>query len=82
MAIDRAKLAGDYSLVITSLNRLKGPWCWEIRRKSKPLGIKNYDNSLKTESAARIAGERALVPIPMRSTSPWATSTLQWWWIV
>jgi len=25
---------------------------------------------------------RALVPIPKRSTSPWATSTLQWWWIV
>jgi hypothetical protein len=40
MAIDRAKLAGDYSLVITSLDRLKGPWGWEIRRKSKPLGIK------------------------------------------
>jgi len=22
---------------------------------------------------------RALVPIPKRSASPWATSTLQWW---
>jgi hypothetical protein len=59
MAIDRAKLAGDYSLVITSLDRLKGPWGWEIRRKSKPLGIKNYDNNLKTVSAARIAGKRS-----------------------
>jgi hypothetical protein len=60
MAIDRAKLAGDYSLVFTSLDRLKGPWGWEIRRKSNPLGIKNYDNNFKTESAARIAGEKAL----------------------
>jgi hypothetical protein len=60
MAIDRAKLARDYSLVITSLDRLKGPWAWEIRRKSKPLGIRNYDSDFKTEAAARIAGEKAL----------------------
>jgi len=45
MAIDRAKLTGDYSLVITRLDRLKGPWGWEIRRKSNPLGIKNYASS-------------------------------------
>jgi hypothetical protein len=60
MAIDRAKLASDYSLVITSSNRLKGPWSWEIRRQSTPLGIKNYDTDFITESAARIAGESAL----------------------
>src|ERR1019366_7477829 len=60
MAIDRAELAGDYSLVITKLDRLKGPWGWEIRRKSNQLGIKNYDNNFKTESAARVAGEKAL----------------------
>ena len=60
MAIDRAKLAGDYSLVITSLDRQKGPWGWEIRRKSKPLGIKNYESDFKTEAAAKIAGEKAL----------------------
>ena len=60
MAIDRAKLAGDYLLVITSRDRLKGPWGWKIQRKSKPLGIKYYNNDFKTESAARIAGEKAL----------------------
>lgn len=60
MAIDRAKLAGDYLLVITSRGRLKGPWGWQIQRKSKPLGIKNYDNDFNTEAAARIAGEKAL----------------------
>ncbi len=56
MAIDRAKLADDYSLVITCRDRMKGPWSWEIRRKSKPLGIRNYDSDFKTETAARIAG--------------------------
>jgi hypothetical protein len=60
MAIDRAKLASDYSLVITSLDRLKGPWGWEIQRKSTPLGIRNYDSDFKTKAAARIAGEKAI----------------------
>jgi hypothetical protein len=60
MVIDRPKLASDYSLVITSLDRLKGPWGWQIQRKSKPLGIKNYGNDFKTATAARIAGEKAL----------------------
>jgi hypothetical protein len=60
MAIDRAKLAGDYLLVITSRDRLKGPWGWQIQRKSKPLGIKIYDNDFKSEAAARVAGEKAL----------------------
>jgi hypothetical protein len=61
MAIDRTELASDYSLVITSHDRLKGPWSWEIRRKSTPLGIRNYDNDFKTEAAARIAGEKAII---------------------
>jgi len=60
MANDRSKLASDYSLVITSRERLKGSWSWEIRRKSKPLGIKNYGNDFKTEAAARIAAEKVL----------------------
>jgi hypothetical protein len=60
MAIDRNKLAGDYSLIITSLDRQKGPWGWEIQRKSTPLGIRNYDSDFKTEAAARIAGEKAI----------------------
>jgi len=60
MAIDRSKLANDYSLVITRPDRLNGAWGWEIRRKSKTLGIKHYDNDFKTEAAARIAGENAL----------------------
>jgi hypothetical protein len=44
----------------TSLDRLKGPWGWEIQRKSTPLGIRNYDSDFKTEAAARIAGEKAI----------------------
>jgi hypothetical protein len=47
-------------LVITSLDRLKGLWGWEIQRKSTPLGIRNYNSDFKTEAAARIAGEKAI----------------------
>jgi len=60
MTIDRAELAGDYWLVIKSPDWQKGRWGWEIRRKSKPLGIKIYESDFKTEVAARIAGEKAL----------------------
>jgi hypothetical protein len=60
MPIDRSKLASDYSLVITSRDRLKGPWGWKIQRKSKPLGIKTYSADFNSENAARIVGEKAL----------------------
>ena len=60
MAIDRFKLARDYSLVITSHDRLRGPWMWEMHRKSEPLGIKNYQSGFKSENAAWVAGQAAL----------------------
>ncbi len=60
MANDRAKLASDYSLVITSIDPLKGPWSWQIERKSRPLGVKFYRNDFKSQSVAKIDGEKAL----------------------
>jgi hypothetical protein len=35
-------------------------WAWEIRRKSKPLGVKMTADGLQSESAALFAGKRAL----------------------
>ncbi len=50
----------DY-YVITSL-RVGHPdrWSWEIRRKSKPLGIKMIEDGYQSETAAQFAGKRAL----------------------
>ncbi|MHB8270231.1 hypothetical protein [Bradyrhizobium sp.] len=35
-------------------------WSWEIRRKSKPLGIKMIGDGFQSEMAALFAGQRAL----------------------
>ena len=38
-------------------------WRWEFQRRPKELGIKVYGTNFKTESAAKLAGERALVAL-------------------
>jgi len=50
----------DYC-VITSL-RIGHPdrWGWEIRRRSKPLGVKVTGNGYQSDTAAQFAGKQAL----------------------
>ena len=50
----------DY-YVITSL-RVGQPdrWSWEIRRKSKPLGVKMTGDGYQSDTAAQFAGKQAL----------------------
>jgi len=38
-------------------------WRWEFQRRPKELGTKVYGTNFKTESAAKLAGERALVAL-------------------
>jgi len=49
----------DY-YVITRRGAHPARWSWEIRRKSKPLGIKITEDGFQSEMAARFAGKRAL----------------------
>jgi hypothetical protein len=35
-------------------------WSWEMRRKSKPLGIKMTGDGYQSDTAAKFAGKRAL----------------------
>jgi uncharacterized protein DUF3622 len=35
-------------------------WSWEIRRKSKPLGIKMTGDGFQSDQAAQFAGKQAL----------------------
>jgi hypothetical protein len=55
----RSDLADDY-LVVTRQDRAGGAWAWEIERRSKPLGIRLLHNGFASESAAKLAGEKAL----------------------
>jgi hypothetical protein len=51
----------DQYLVVTSFHRRSPVWTWEIQRRPKGLGIKVFGTDFKTESAAKLAGEKALV---------------------
>ncbi|MHB8270220.1 hypothetical protein [Bradyrhizobium sp.] len=51
----------DYYVVTSRRGDYPERWSWEIRRKSKPLGIKMTGDGFQSEMAAQIAGKRALV---------------------
>ena len=50
----------DYYVVTSRRGQNPDRWSWEIRRKSKPLGIKMTGDGLQSEMAAQFAGKQAL----------------------
>jgi hypothetical protein len=56
MAINR----DDYYVITFRPGQYPDRWSWEIRRKSKPLGIKMIADGFQSEMAAEFAGKRAL----------------------
>jgi hypothetical protein len=50
----------DYYLFTSRRGEHPERWSWEMRRKSKPLGIKMSGEGFQSESAAKFAGQRAL----------------------
>jgi hypothetical protein len=37
-----------------------GAWCWEIRRKRTPMGVKLREDGFRSHHAAELAGKQAL----------------------
>ena len=50
----------DYDVITFRRGEYPDRWSWEIRRKSKPLGIKITEDGFQSEMATRFAGKRAL----------------------
>jgi hypothetical protein len=50
----------DYHIVTSRTAERPERWSWEIRRKSKPLGIKMTGDGCQSETAAQFAGKRVL----------------------
>jgi hypothetical protein len=50
----------DYYVVTSRRGDYPERWSWEIRRKSKPLGVKMTGDGFQSEMAAQFAGKRAL----------------------
>jgi len=48
--------ATDYYVFTARRGNHCGRWSWEIRRKSKPLGVKLAANGFQSEAAALFAG--------------------------
>jgi hypothetical protein len=57
--LDRPR--ADQYVVVTGFHGRPPSWTWEIQRRPEALGIKVYGTDFKTESAAKLAGEKALV---------------------
>ena len=52
--------AADYYIFTSRRGEHPDRWSWEIRRKSKPLGVKLTESGFQSEAAAQFAGKRAL----------------------
>ena len=50
----------DYFLFIAVDASKPNRWSWEIRRKSKPMGVKFSEAGFQSRQAAEFAGGRAL----------------------
>jgi hypothetical protein len=50
----------DYYITTSRAGEQPERWSWEIRRKSKPLGIKMAVHGFQSDSAAQFAGKKAL----------------------
>jgi hypothetical protein len=52
--------ASDYYVFTSRRGDHLERWSWEIRRKSKPLGVKLTEDGFQSDAAAQVAGKRAL----------------------
>jgi hypothetical protein len=50
----------DYYVITSRRGEHPDRWSWEIRRKSKPLGIKMTGDGYQSDAAAQFAEKRAL----------------------
>ena len=53
--------SNDYYVVTSRRSeQLVDRWSWEIRRKSKPLGVRLTADGFQSDAAAQFAGKKAL----------------------
>ena len=50
----------DYYVITSRTGQGPERWSWEIRRKSRPLGVKMVGDGYQSDSAAQFGGRQAL----------------------
>jgi hypothetical protein len=53
----------DYYVFASRRGEYPERWSWEIRRKSKPMGIRLTADGFQSEAAAKFSGKKALEEI-------------------
>jgi hypothetical protein len=49
-----------FYVVVSQTGNGRDSWCWEIRRKRKPMGVKFREDGFRSYRAAQLAGKQAL----------------------
>jgi hypothetical protein len=50
----------SFFVVVSRNGSGQDSWCWEIRRKRKPMGVRLWEGGFRSYSAAQLAGKQAL----------------------
>jgi len=50
----------SFYVVVSRTGSGQDSWCWEIRRKRRPMGVRLWEDGFRSYSAARLAGRQAL----------------------
>src|SRR5712692_7529407 len=58
--LEMVDTSNDYYVVTSRRSEQVERWSWEIRRKSKPLGIRFAADGFQSQGAAQFAGKKAL----------------------
>jgi hypothetical protein len=53
-------MAPDFYIVAIETDERPYPWCWELRRRSKPMGVIVIEGGYQSQMAAEFAGRQAL----------------------
>ena len=56
----RASPRRSFYVVVSRMGDDQYTWCWEIRRKRRPMGVKLWDSGFRSYHAAQSAGKQAL----------------------
>jgi hypothetical protein len=50
----------SFYVVVSRTGSDRDSWCWEIRRKRRPMGVRLRESGFRSYSAAQLAGKQAL----------------------
>jgi hypothetical protein len=50
----------SFYVVVSRTGNEQDFWCWEIRRKRRPMGVRLWEAGFRSYSAAQLAGKQAL----------------------